>query len=133
MFDVPQKFYELCRLCLSLDGVKYSIFEEGGTQENFAEKISACLSITVRCAAVRDYSHFIGHHHLWYISRRGRVCVSPSASFSSSPCSLSLSPSPSPSLPLPQYARLVALSRALYRESLLITRRFSLPRAFSHS
>lgn len=48
MFDVPQKFYELCRLCLSLDGVKYSIFEEGGTQENFAEKISACLSITVK-------------------------------------------------------------------------------------
>lgn len=50
MFDVPQKFYELCRLCLSLDGVKYPIFEEGGTQENFAEKISACLSITVRYA-----------------------------------------------------------------------------------
>ncbi|XP_071649525.1 uncharacterized protein [Temnothorax longispinosus] len=48
MFDVPQKFYELCRLCLSLDDVKYSIFEEGGTQQNYAEKISACLSITVK-------------------------------------------------------------------------------------
>lgn len=47
MFDVPQKFYELCRLCLSLDGVKISIFAEGGSQQNFAEKISACLSITV--------------------------------------------------------------------------------------
>ncbi|XP_018373303.1 PREDICTED: uncharacterized protein LOC108767772 [Trachymyrmex cornetzi] len=48
MFDVPQKFYELCRLCLSLDGVKYSIFKEVGTQQNYAEKISACLSITVK-------------------------------------------------------------------------------------
>jgi len=47
MFDVPQKFYELCRLCLSLDGVKYSIFEEGDIQENFAKKISTWLSITV--------------------------------------------------------------------------------------
>ncbi|XP_011699425.1 PREDICTED: uncharacterized protein LOC105456811 isoform X2 [Wasmannia auropunctata] len=48
MFDVPQKFYELCRLCLSLEGDKYSIFAEGGTQQNFAEKISAFLSITVK-------------------------------------------------------------------------------------
>lgn len=47
MFDVPQKFYELCRLCLSLDGVKFSIFAEGGNQQNYAEKILACLSITV--------------------------------------------------------------------------------------
>lgn len=47
MFDIPQKFYELCRLCLSPDGVKCSIFEEEGIQRSFAEKISACLSITV--------------------------------------------------------------------------------------
>ncbi|CAL1678886.1 unnamed protein product [Lasius platythorax] len=47
MFDVPQKFYELCRLCLSPDGVQLSIFEEEGIQRNFAEKILACLSITV--------------------------------------------------------------------------------------
>lgn len=47
MFDVPQKFYELCRLCLSPDGVKCSIFEEEGIQRSFAEKILACLSITV--------------------------------------------------------------------------------------
>ncbi|XP_072763072.1 uncharacterized protein [Anoplolepis gracilipes] len=44
MFDVPQKFYELCRLCLSADGVKSSIFEEEGIQR----KILACLSITVK-------------------------------------------------------------------------------------
>ncbi|XP_012532280.1 transcription factor gaf1 isoform X3 [Monomorium pharaonis] len=48
MFDVPQKFYELCRLCLSLDGAKYHIFEVGDDQHNLAEKISACLSITVK-------------------------------------------------------------------------------------
>lgn len=47
MFDIPQKFYELCRLCLSPDGVKCSIFEEEGIQRSFADKISACLSITV--------------------------------------------------------------------------------------
>ncbi|XP_029159149.1 GATA zinc finger domain-containing protein 21-like isoform X2 [Nylanderia fulva] len=48
MFDVPQKFYELCRLCLSQDGVTLSIFEEEGIQRNFTEKILACLSITVK-------------------------------------------------------------------------------------
>lgn len=126
MFDVPQKFYELCRLCLSLDGVKYSIFTEGGTQQNFAEKISACLSITVRCSAMRDYPYFIGCHHLCYLSRRGRVCVSPSASFLSSLryrlLFLSLSRPPSSpflsflSLSLSQLSALEALSRALYRE-----------------
>lgn len=48
MFDVPQKFYELCRLCLSQDGVTLSIFEDEGVQRSFAEKILACLSITVK-------------------------------------------------------------------------------------
>ncbi|XP_012271783.1 uncharacterized protein LOC105695085 [Orussus abietinus] len=48
MFDVPPKFYELCRLCLSSDGVKLSIFEEEGAQRNFAEKILTCLAITVK-------------------------------------------------------------------------------------
>ncbi|XP_003425585.1 box A-binding factor [Nasonia vitripennis] len=48
MFDVPGKFYELCRLCLSADGVKLSIFEEEGTQRNFADKILTCLSIAVK-------------------------------------------------------------------------------------
>ncbi|XP_011497247.1 PREDICTED: box A-binding factor-like [Ceratosolen solmsi marchali] len=48
MFDVPPKFYELCRLCLSSDGVKLSIFEEEGTQRNFADKILTCLSIAVK-------------------------------------------------------------------------------------
>ncbi|KAG7210428.1 hypothetical protein KM043_011960 [Ampulex compressa] len=48
MFDVPPKFYELCRLCLSSDGVKLSIFEEEGAQRNFADKILTCLSITVK-------------------------------------------------------------------------------------
>ncbi|XP_046737425.1 uncharacterized protein LOC124406097 isoform X1 [Diprion similis] len=47
MFNVPPKFYELCRLCLSSDGVKLSIFDEEGTQRNFADKILTCLSIAV--------------------------------------------------------------------------------------
>ncbi|XP_011310283.1 uncharacterized protein [Fopius arisanus] len=47
MFNVPPKFYELCRLCLSSDGVKLSIFEEEGAQRNFADKILTCLSISV--------------------------------------------------------------------------------------
>ncbi|XP_044008984.1 transcription factor elt-2-like isoform X2 [Aphidius gifuensis] len=47
MFNVPPKFYELCRLCLSSDGVKLSIFEEEGTQRNYADKILTCLSIAV--------------------------------------------------------------------------------------
>ncbi|XP_015595384.1 uncharacterized protein LOC107267792 isoform X2 [Cephus cinctus] len=48
MFNVPPKFYELCRLCLSSDGVKLSIFEEEGAQRNFADKILTCLAITVK-------------------------------------------------------------------------------------
>lgn len=59
MFDVPQKFYELCRLCLSLEGAKYHIFEVGDDQHNFAEKISACLSITVSaCWRFANYFAF---------------------------------------------------------------------------
>ncbi|XP_053596551.1 uncharacterized protein LOC103574193 isoform X2 [Microplitis demolitor] len=48
MFNVPPKFYELCRLCLSSDGVKLPIFEDEGAQRNFADKILACLSIAVK-------------------------------------------------------------------------------------
>ncbi|XP_034935320.1 GATA-type transcription factor sreA-like isoform X2 [Chelonus insularis] len=48
MFNVPPKFYELCRLCLSSDGVKLPIFEDEGAQRNFAEKILTCLSIAVK-------------------------------------------------------------------------------------
>lgn len=52
MFNVPPKFYELCRLCLSSDGVKLSIFDEEGAQRNFADKIITCLSLSV------SYSYF---------------------------------------------------------------------------
>ncbi|XP_032683129.1 uncharacterized protein LOC116849761 isoform X2 [Odontomachus brunneus] len=49
MLEVPPKFYELCRLCLSSDGVKLSIFEEEeGSQRDFAAKILTCLSLTVK-------------------------------------------------------------------------------------
>ena len=88
MFDVPQKFYELCRLCLSLDGVKYSIFKEAGTQQNFAEKISACLSITVSALLFMINPHFIAMQPsvLYTLDAAVyRVCVFPFASFSSSP------------------------------------------------
>lgn len=47
MCSVPQKFYELCRLCLSCDGVKLSIFDDEGIQRNFPFKIKSCLSIVV--------------------------------------------------------------------------------------
>jgi len=88
MFDVPQKFYELCRLCLSLDGVKYSIFKEAGTQQNFAEKISACLSITVSALLFTINSHFIAMQPSVLYTLDAAVylvCVFLFASFSSSP------------------------------------------------
>ncbi|XP_051161170.1 uncharacterized protein LOC127281474 isoform X4 [Leptopilina boulardi] len=48
MFNVPPKFYELCRLCLSSDGVRFPIFEDEGAEGNYADKILTCLSITVK-------------------------------------------------------------------------------------
>lgn len=47
MCNLPPKFYELCRLCLSCDGIKSSIFDDEGTQRNFPLKIMTCLSILV--------------------------------------------------------------------------------------
>ncbi|XP_065342086.1 uncharacterized protein LOC135940897 [Cloeon dipterum] len=47
MCSVPAKFYELCRLCLSCDGVKLSIFDGEGSQRNFPLKIMTCLSVLV--------------------------------------------------------------------------------------
>uniref|UniRef100_A0A1B6DJR1 Uncharacterized protein n=1 Tax=Clastoptera arizonana TaxID=38151 RepID=A0A1B6DJR1_9HEMI len=47
MPNVPDKFYELCRLCLSCSGVKLSIFDDEGTQRNYPLKIMTCLSILV--------------------------------------------------------------------------------------
>ncbi|XP_059475441.1 uncharacterized protein LOC132196663 [Neocloeon triangulifer] len=47
MCSVPNKFYELCRLCLSCDGVKLSIFDGEGSQRNFPLKIMTCLSVLV--------------------------------------------------------------------------------------
>ncbi|PSN57201.1 hypothetical protein C0J52_01469 [Blattella germanica] len=47
MCNIPPKFYELCRLCLSCDGVKSSIFDDEGTQHNYPLKIMTCLSILV--------------------------------------------------------------------------------------
>ncbi|XP_033215568.1 GATA-type transcription factor sreA-like isoform X2 [Belonocnema kinseyi] len=48
MFNVPPKFYELCRLCLASDGVSFPIFEDEGSEGNYAEKILTLLSITVK-------------------------------------------------------------------------------------
>ncbi|XP_054281988.1 uncharacterized protein LOC129000770 [Macrosteles quadrilineatus] len=47
MSNVPPKFYELCRLCLSCSGMKLSIFDDEGTQRNYPLKIMTCLSILV--------------------------------------------------------------------------------------
>ncbi|KAL0278654.1 UNVERIFIED_CONTAM: hypothetical protein PYX00_000411 [Menopon gallinae] len=48
MSNVPPKFYELCRLCLSCDGVKLSLFGEEAISRKFLFKIMTCLSIMVR-------------------------------------------------------------------------------------
>jgi len=138
MFDVPQKFYELCRLCLSPDGAKLSIFEEEGTQRNFAEKILTCLSIAVS-VVVCNRTRFIGRDHLCY-SRRLCVCVSLSASFLQCRAfSLSLSRLLAHSLALSLVCPFVRSfvqkrSRALYREtqSVAPSRRLSLARSPSH-
>lgn len=47
MSNVPPKFYELCRLCLSCDGVKLSLFGEEAVSRRFLFKIMTCLSIMV--------------------------------------------------------------------------------------
>ncbi|XP_014261893.1 uncharacterized protein LOC106673985 isoform X2 [Cimex lectularius] len=47
MCSIPSKFYELCRLCLSRDGAKLSIFDDEGTRRNFQQKITTCLPISV--------------------------------------------------------------------------------------
>uniref|UniRef100_A0A0A9WJ18 GATA-binding factor A n=2 Tax=Lygus hesperus TaxID=30085 RepID=A0A0A9WJ18_LYGHE len=45
MGTVPEKFYELCRLCLSRDGAKLSIFDEEGARRHLEKKIASCLPI----------------------------------------------------------------------------------------
>lgn len=47
MSNVPSEFYELCRLCLSCDGVKLSLFGEEALSRKFLFKIMSCLSIIV--------------------------------------------------------------------------------------
>lgn len=47
MSNVPTKFYELCRLCLSRDGVKLPIFDEEGIRRNLQQKISSCLPVSL--------------------------------------------------------------------------------------
>lgn len=59
MFNVPPKFYELCRLCLSSDGSKLPIFDDEGLQRNFADKILTCLSIAVSIQTKPENLHYI--------------------------------------------------------------------------
>lgn len=73
MFDVPVKFYELCRLCLSSDGVKVSIFEEEGKQRNFAEKIHTCLALVVRTHILYTSPTFT--YHFSFVCRRIRTYI----------------------------------------------------------
>lgn len=47
MSNVPTKFYELCRLCLSRDGVKLPIFDAEGIRRSLPQKITACLPVSV--------------------------------------------------------------------------------------
>ncbi|KAI4501947.1 hypothetical protein M0802_002629 [Mischocyttarus mexicanus] len=48
MITVLPKIYNLCRLCLSPNDVRMSIFDEEGTNRNCADKILTLLDITVR-------------------------------------------------------------------------------------
>ncbi|XP_043490143.1 transcription factor stalky-like [Polistes fuscatus] len=48
MVNISPKLYDLCRLCLSMNDVKTSIFEGQGLQHNFADKISVCLGVEVK-------------------------------------------------------------------------------------
>lgn len=47
MCNVPPKFYQLCRLCLSIDkkDAALSIFDDVGNENNIPTKIMTCLSI----------------------------------------------------------------------------------------
>ncbi|XP_014279044.1 uncharacterized protein [Halyomorpha halys] len=47
MSNVPNKFYQLCRLCLSRDGVKLSIFNEEGQERNIPNILATCLQVSV--------------------------------------------------------------------------------------
>lgn len=49
MCNVPPKFYQLCRLCLSIDKENaVFIFDKAATERNIPRKIMTCLSILVR-------------------------------------------------------------------------------------
>lgn len=54
MGSVPEKFYELCRLCLSRDGAKLSIFDEEGARRHLEKKIASCLPILVSVFQIDD-------------------------------------------------------------------------------
>lgn len=43
-----QNVEDVCRLCLSTDEPKLSVFETGDSPVSLASKIQACLSIQVR-------------------------------------------------------------------------------------
>lgn len=49
MSNVPPKFYQLCRLCLSIDKENaVSIFDKTAMEINIPRKIMTCLAILVR-------------------------------------------------------------------------------------
>ncbi|KAJ3647142.1 hypothetical protein Zmor_024676 [Zophobas morio] len=48
MCNVPPKFYQLCRLCLSVDKEPLPIFDDGSPRTDLPTKIMTCLSILVR-------------------------------------------------------------------------------------
>lgn len=47
MCNVPPKFYQLCRLCLSEDAEAQSLFDNTASERNVPTKIMTCLSIMV--------------------------------------------------------------------------------------
>lgn len=47
MCNVPPKFYQLCRLCLSEDAEAQSLFDNTASERNVPRKIMTCLSIMV--------------------------------------------------------------------------------------
>lgn len=46
-FGLKSKLFQICRLCLSEEDVKWSLFDDDGLKRNFPCKILSCLCIPV--------------------------------------------------------------------------------------
>lgn len=63
MCNVPPKFYQVCRLCLSYperkdNDVSLSIFDKNTMDKNIPSKIMTCLSILVGDSYHDKFTHY---------------------------------------------------------------------------